>query len=142
MNLYWNYGEKGAKLSAGLAVVGTFLTKVLGGWDVMVRALIVFMVVDFALGFLCSVKCNTTNSRTMFWGGVNKILVLLFVALGVVLDDLLGMPSPAIRTAVIWFYVGREGLSIVENYGKMGLPLPAFIKSTLEQLKNSGDNPA
>ena len=55
------------------------------------------------------------------------------------LDGALGLSEPYIRTVVIWFYLGREGLSIVENYGKMGLPLPSVVVGILEQLKEKGD---
>lgn len=64
------------------------------------------------------------------------------VGVGVILDRLVGMSDPYIRTAVIWFYIGREGLSIVENYGKMGMPLPPAIAKALEQLKGKGDGDA
>lgn len=105
----------------------------------MVQALVVFMAADFVLGFTAAGKAHKINSHVMFWGGVNKLLVLVFVGLGVVLDGLVGLPEPYIRTAIIWFYIGREGLSIVENYGKLGLPLPGFVAALLEQLKEKGD---
>ena len=135
----WNYGTEGAKISGGVAVIGTIFSSLLGGWDSMVQALIFFMVVDFALGFVASMKNQTTTSKAMLWGGFNKILVLVAVAMGVVLDTLFALPQPMVRTAIIWFYIGREGLSIVENYGKMGLPLPTFISKLLAQLKDTGD---
>ena len=135
----WNYGETGAWISAAVASVGTFFTGWLGGWDNMVKALIWFMAIDFALGFIASLKAHKTDSKVMLWGGINKVLVLVFVGVGVILDRLVGMPEPYIRTAIIWFYIGREGLSIVENYGKIGLPLPSFVPKLLEQLKEKGD---
>lgn len=107
----------------------------------MIQALVWFMGIDFAVGFIAAAKNNSVDSKIMFWGGVNKLLVLVFVGLGVKLDALVGMNEPYIRTAIIWFYIGREGLSLVENYGKMGLPLPKFITKMLEQLKEKGDNP-
>ena len=105
----------------------------------MVRALIICMAIDFVLGFLAAAKSRTVDSQVMFWGGVNKVLVLVFVGFGVVLDGIIGTPEPYIRTAIIWFYIGREGLSIVENYGKMGLPLPGFLTVVLQQLKDKGE---
>ena len=123
-NLLWNYGELGAKISAMIAAAGTAANLVFGGWDRMIQALLAAMAIDFLLGILSAVKSGTVNSHTMFWGGVNKIL---------------GLSEPYIRTVVIWFYLGREGLSIVENYGKMGLPLPSVVVGILEQLKEKGD---
>ena len=138
-NLVWSYGSEGAAVSGMLAAAGTFLNWWVGGFDKMVRALITCMAIDFALGFLAAAKLRTIDSHVMFWGGVNKVLVLVFVGFGVVLDGIVGTPEPYIRTAIIWFYIGREGLSIVENYGKMGLPLPEFITAVLNQLKDKGE---
>lgn len=138
--LFWNYGETGAKISLATSAIGTFLSYKLGGWDSMIKALVMFMALDFILGFLASCKAKKTDSKVMFWGGVNKILVLILVYVGVQLDNALSLPEPFARTAIIWFYIGREGLSVVENYGKMGLPLPKFISTVLEQLKDKGDN--
>lgn len=137
----WSYGEDGAKVSAVIATIGTLASHFLGGWDNMIQALILFMVLDFAVGFIAAAKNDSIDSKVMFWGGVNKLLVLVFVGVGVILDGIVGMNEPYIRTAIIWFYIGREGLSMVENYGKMGLPLPQFITKMLEQLKSKGDNP-
>lgn len=138
-NLLWSYGAQGAGISAVVAAVGLFISNRLGGWDQMVQALVIFMAVDVLLGLLAAFKNRQVDSHAMFWGGINKILVLAVVALGVVLDGVLGLPQPYIRTASIWFYLGREGLSIVENYGKMGLPLPSFLTGLLAQLKKEGD---
>jgi toxin secretion/phage lysis holin len=131
---------RGSGFSAVLAAIGTGLNVWLGGFDNMVQALVAFMAVDFLLGFLAAGKAGKIDSHIMFWGGVNKLLVLVMVGVGVILDGLIGTNEPYIRTAVIWFYIGREGLSVVENYGKMDLPLPKFIKTALEQLKQRGDD--
>ncbi|MEG2144902.1 MAG: phage holin family protein [Oscillospiraceae bacterium] len=137
-NIFWNYGSDGAKISAGVAVCGTILNVFVGGWDKMIALLCLLMAVDFVLGFLAASKAGKVNSKVMFWGGINKLLVLLLVAVAVQLDAVLPVSEPYIRTAVIWFYSGREGISLVENYGKMGLPLPPFLVKLLEQLKDSG----
>lgn len=134
----WNYGSGGAVFSGVLAAAGTLLNGWLGGFDAMVRALVFCMAMDFVLGFLAAAKSRTVDSHVMFWGGVNKVLVLAFVGFGALLDRLVAAPEPYIRTAVIWFYIGREGLSIVENYGKMGLPLPKLATAVLAQLRQKG----
>ncbi len=133
------YGEAGTRISGAVAVVGTLFSALLGGWDVMIRALIFFMAFDFLSGIAAACREHRLDSQVMFWGGVGKVMVLALVAAGVVLDGLLGLPEPYCRTAIIWFYVGREGLSILENYGKLGLPLPAFLAGLLRQLQDRGD---
>lgn len=138
-NLFWNYGELGVKISAAVAAVGTVGNLIFGGWDGMVKALVAAMAIDFLLGILAAVKTQTVDSHVMFWGGVNKILVLVFVAFGVILDGALGLGEPYIRTVIIWFYLGREGLSVVENSAKLGMPWPRGVVGILEQLKEKGD---
>jgi toxin secretion/phage lysis holin len=133
-----NYGSFGLRVSSCFAAAGTALNWLLGGWDLMVQALIAFMALDFVLGFAASVKNHTTDSQVMFWGGVNKVLVLGLVGVGVVLDSLLGAGEPYIRTAVIWFYIARELLSILENYGKLGNNIPPILKTVLAQLQDKG----
>lgn len=137
---YGGYGVKGSEISAGIAVLGMGISHLLGGWDSMVQVLVWFMAADFALGILAAFKTHKVDSQIMLWGGVNKVLVLLLVGLGVKLDMLVGMQEPYIRTAIIWFYIGREGLSLVENYGKLGNTLPDFLMDFFAQLKDKGDN--
>ncbi|MDD2954954.1 MAG: phage holin family protein [Oscillospiraceae bacterium] len=137
--LLWSYGGEGAKISTAVAAVGTAVTWWLGGWDNMIVTLVVFMGLDFLLGILSAAKSGTVNSQVMLWGGINKILVLLLVAVGVRLDITLGLASPICRTAVCWFYIGREGLSMIENSGKLGFPWPRFLQDMLEQMKQKGD---
>lgn len=139
-NVLWNYGTKGFEISAVAAAVGTALAGWLGGWDYMIIALLAAMGIDILLGLLCGVKTKTLDSQVMLWGGINKVLVLVFVWFGVVLDHALALPEPYIRTAIICFYLGREGLSVIENSAKLGVPWPAFIRNLLEQLKEKGEN--
>lgn len=137
--LSWNYGVEGFTFSSVLAVLGSFLNFVFGGWDALINALCVFMVADFAVGFLAAAKNEEIDSKIMLWGGVNKILVLVMVAVGTVLDYVLPLSDPYVRTAIIWFYIGREGLSLIENYGRMGQKLPQFLSKLLAQLHDDND---
>lgn len=139
MNIFWNYGGKGAGISVAVAAVGTFLAEILGGWDFMMVALLWAMGLDILLGLLCAIRSKSVDSQVMLWGGINKVLVLLFVAFGVVMDRALSFDNPYIRTAIICFYLGREGLSIIENSAKLGMPWPGFITVLLEQLKARGE---
>lgn len=134
------YGRWGARYSAIFALVGTGLSTLLGGWDGPIKALIFFMAFDFLSGFAAACREGAVNSQVMLWGGVGKVMVLALVAAGVVLDQLLGLSDPYCRMAVIWFYIGREGLSILENYGKLNLPLPSYLTGLLQQLQNRGDS--
>lgn len=138
-NFLWSYGETGAKVSAALAAVGTFFTALLGGWDAPIWVLIGFIVFDFLLGVLAAAKAGELSSRVMFWGGVNKLAVLAFVAVGNGLDHALPIDAPFVRTAVIWFYLGREGLSCIENYARIGGSVPAFVQKLLAQIRDQGE---
>ena len=138
-DLVWSYGARCARWSALLSAAATVVTQWLGGWDQALQALCVFMVLDFLLGVTAAVKAQELDSRVMFWGGVNKLLILVFVAVGARLDLLLAPGEPFCRTAVVYFYIGREGLSLAENYGKLGGRLPQFLTQVLRQLQESGD---
>jgi toxin secretion/phage lysis holin len=127
-------GTKSSIFSGGIAGLGTMLTAWLGGWDAALRALVVFMVLDYLTGFLAAAKARRLNSEVMFWGGIRKAIILVVVMLGVLLDGLVGNTHPIFRTVVIYFYIAREGLSVTENLGLLGVPLPQFLVMMLEQL--------
>lgn len=118
------------------AAAGTIVSAWLGGWDVALQALVAFMVVDYLTGVLAAVKQRRLNSEVMFWGGLRKGIILLVVAMAVILDRLVGNEDPIFRTLAIYFYVAREGLSILENLGLLGVPLPDFLRRVLEQLND------
>lgn len=139
-NALWSYGGVGAAISGGTSAAGTFITALVGGWDYSLRLLVLCMAIDFGLGILSAIKSQTMDSKVAFWGGVNKIIVLAFVAVGVLLDGVLPLSEPYCRTAIIFFYIGREGLSCAENYGKLGGAMPAFLTNILVQLKDRGDS--
>lgn len=134
-----DYGEFGRMISTAAAAVGTGLNWWLGGWDKMVLTLIVFMGIDFLTGIIAAAKSGSVDSHVMFWGGVNKVLVLGLVGVGVLLDGLLGTGEPYIRTAIIWYYIARELLSILENYGKLGNNVPPILQKVLAQLQEKGE---
>lgn len=136
----WNYGVEGMTFSGILAIVGSLLNYFFGGWDSLLGALCIFMASDFVVGFLAAAKRGELDSNIMLWGGVNKLLVLVLVAVGTVLDGVLPIAQPYVRTAVIWFYIGREGISLVENYGKMGQKLPDFLANLLVSLQKHTDD--
>jgi toxin secretion/phage lysis holin len=75
----------------------------------------------------------------MFWGGIRKGIIIVVIAIAVMLDQLLGNKEPIFRMLALYFYIAREGLSIVENFGILGVPFPEKIKKVLVQLQEKGE---
>lgn len=125
--------------NTAFAAVGTFASYWLGGWDVALRCLVLLMVVDYATGFLGAIKGHKVDSEVMFWGGVRKCIILVVLAIAVNLDQMLGNADPILRTLAIYFYVAREGVSVTENLGILGVPLPPGITKVLTQLQEKGE---
>lgn len=125
--------------STVIAAIGTIVSAWLGGWDAALRVLVVLMVIDYVTGFLGAIKDEKVNSEVMFWGGVRKGIILVVLALAVLLDEMVGNSAPILRTLAIYFYVAREGVSVTENLGILGVPLPPGISRVLTQLQERGD---
>ena len=120
---------------------GTILTGalyLLGGWDIALQTLLTVIVLDYLTGVCKAIYNKKLNSGIGFKGIVKKLGYLIIVAVSVELDRIAG-GTGAIRTLVIYFFVANEGISIVENWGSMGLPLPQKIIDVLEQLKNENN---
>ena len=116
----------------------TWLVYFLGGWDVALQVLIVIVILDYVSG-LCNAMYNKKLSSAIGLKGIiKKVGYFVIVALSVILDKILGN-SGALRTLVIYFFVANEGISILENWGGMGLPLPKKLFDVLEQLKKDND---
>jgi len=126
---------KGLSFSAFIASVGTILCSSLGGWDATLKVLVVLMVLDYVTGVLGAIKNKQVNSEIMFWGGFRKGLILAVVVVAVLLDQMVGNSEPILRTLSIYFYVAREGISVTENLGILGVPLPTSISRVLTQLQ-------
>ena len=122
-------------------VTGTLATTLvyfLGGWDIALQLLISVIVLDYITGVFKAIYNKKINSSVGLKGIIKKIGYLIIVAVAVILDKIAGNTG-AIRTLVIYFFVANEGISILENWGGMGLPLPQKIFDVLEQLKNDND---
>lgn len=130
---------KDAAIGTTTAFLGLISTQLLGGWDKPLQVLMVLMVADYVSGVLMAIKEKRVNSDVMFWGGIRKITILFVVGLAALIDDWLKMDAPVFRTAALYFYAGREGLSVVENLGSMGVPLPGKLTDFLEQLNKKGE---
>lgn len=126
--------------NAAIAAIGTIMSYWLGGWDTALRVLVSLMVIDYVTGFLGAIKNRKVDSEIMFWGGVRKGIILAVVAVAVLLDQMIGNASPILRTLAIYFYVAREGISVTENLGILGVPLPPGIARVLTQLQEKGEN--
>lgn len=112
-----------------------------GGLDGLLTALLVFMVLDYLTGIASSLKMHKKlSSEVGFWGIVKKCMILALVTVAHFLDShVLGGGSSMFRSGVVGFFLANEGLSILENAGNLGVPLPEFLKKALEQLKDSSD---
>lgn len=134
MKEFWN------TIQVIFAVIGGWLGYFLGGCDGLLYALIAFVVVDYVTGIMCAISDRTLSSSVGFKGICRKVLIFTLVGIGNIIDvQVLGTPG-ILRTAVIFFYLSNEGVSIVENSAHLGLPVPEKLKEVLEQLHERGDN--
>lgn len=128
-----------------VALVGSAVANALGGWDAALEVLIALMAADYVTGVLVAAiwqrssksESGALDSRAGFKGLCKKCVVLLLVWIAVLLDQAMGVAY--VRTAVVLFFIGNEGLSLLENIGLMGVPFPSFLKNALEALKEKGD---
>ena len=121
-----------------LAGIGTGLVYLWGGFDVAMQCLLIAIALDYVSGIIKAFVLKQLSSTVGFRGILKKVGVLVVVALAVLIDRVTG-ESGAIRTLVIYYFVANEGLSILENAGKAGLPIPHSIKEALQALKRQGD---
>lgn len=123
------------------AIGGAVLTAasyLFGGLDTALLTLAIVMALDYITGICKAYKHKELNSKTGFLGILKKFGYFVIVALAVIIDRMAG-DTGAIRTLVIYFFVANDGLSILENWGAMGLPLPNKLFEVLEQLKSDND---
>ena len=122
-----------------LTAFGGIIGWYLGGVDGFMYALIAFVVIDYITGLMVAVVERKISSEVGFRGIFKKVLIFIMVGIGNIIDIQLIGNGSAIRTAVIFFYISNEGISIVENTAKIGLPVPEKLLNVLEQLKSKGD---
>ena len=124
--------------------VGGWLGYFLGGCDGLLIALIVFVVADYITGIMCAVTDRKLNSEVGFKGICRKVIIFMLVTIAHVIDVTVIATGSVLRTAVTFFYLANEGLSVTENAAHLGLPIPETLKEVLEQLheraeKGSGE---
>nr|DAR45436.1 MAG TPA: holin [Caudoviricetes sp.] len=122
-----------------VALVATFFTYLFGSWDLALQVLIVFMVLDYVTGVLYAFLNNQLNSEVGFKGLVKKLMILVVLIIGVMLDRILGTGTWVFRTLVCYFYIANEGISLLENVGNIGIPIPNKIRNALEQLNKDDE---
>lgn len=110
-----------------------------GGMDGLLYALIVFMVLDYVTGIIVAIVKHELSSEIGFKGIAKKVLIMALVAVGHILDAYILGGGAFCRSAVIGFYIANEGISILENAGELGIPLPKKLIAVLKQLKEKDD---
>ena len=130
---------------AVIAAVGSFVAHALGGWDAALKVLVALMAADYLTGLMVAAVWKRSNksetgaldSKAGFKGICKKGVILLVVWIATLLDVAIG--ATYVRVAVVLFFVGNEGLSLLENIGLMGVPFPEFLKRALEALRDKGN---
>lgn len=121
------------------SALGGWLGYFLGGCDGLLYTLLAFTAMDYITGIMCAVNDHTLSSEVRFRGICRKVLIFMLVGIANILDaDIIGTGS-VLRTAVIFFYISNEGVSLLENAAHLGLPVPEKIKTVLEQLHDRAE---
>ena len=128
MKEFWN------TIQLIFTAVGGWLGYFLGGCDGLLIALVVFVTVDYITGVMCAVADKKLSSEVGFKGICRKVLIFLLVGIANILDVQIIGTGSVLRTAVIFFYISNEGVSLTENAAHLGLPIPEKLKTVLEQL--------
>lgn len=117
-----------------IAAIGGWIGYFLGGCDGLVYALLAFVAADYITGIMCAVVDKRLSSEIGFKGICKKVLIFILVGMANILDTQIIGNGCIVRSAVIFFYISNEGISILENAGHIGLPIPQKLKDVLEQL--------
>ena len=125
-------------IQIAFSALGGFLGWFLGGADGFLYALIAFVVIDYATGVLCAIADKNLSSEVGFKGICRKVLIFTLVGIGNILDVYVLGEAGVLRTAVIFFYISNEGVSLLENSAHLGLPIPEKLKDVLAQLHDRG----
>ena len=134
MKEFWN------TIQLAFAAVGGWLGYFLGGCDGLLYALLAFVVIDYITGVMYAIADKNLSSEMGFKGICRKVLIFLLVGIANVLDVQVIGTGSVLRTAVIFFYISNEGVSLLENAAHLGLPVPEKIKTVLEQLHDRAES--
>ena len=133
MKEFWN------TIQLAFAAVGGWLGYFLGGCDGLLYALIAFVAIDYITGVMCAISDKTLSSEVGFRGICRKVLIFLLVGIGHIVDAQVIGSGGVLRTAVIFFYLSNEGVSLIEHAAHLGLPVPDKLKAVLEQLHDRAE---
>ena len=133
MKEFWN------TIQLIFTAVGGWLGYFLGGCDGLLYALIAFVVIDYITGVMCATINRELSSAVGFKGIFRKVMIFLLVGIANIIDVQVIGTGAVLRTAVIFFYISNEGVSLLENAGHLGLPIPEKIKTVLEQLHDRAE---
>lgn len=128
-----------AGIQTAFTALGGFIGWFLGGADGFLYALIAFVVIDYITGVFCAIADKSLSSEVGFKGICRKVLIFVLVGIGNIIDVYVLGDSSVLRTAVIFFYLSNEGVSLLENASRLGLPIPDKLKEVLSQLHEKGD---
>ena len=134
MKEFWNM------VQLVFAAIGGWLGYFLGGCDGLLIALVVFAVVDYVTGVMCAVSDKELSSKVGFRGICRKVLIFILVGAANILDAQVIGSGSVLRTAVIFFYLSNEGVSLLENAAHLGLPIPQKLKDVLAQIHDRAEN--
>ena len=127
-------------IQIAFSALGGFLGWFLGGADGFLYALIAFVVIDYITGVMCAIADKSLSSEVGFKGICRKVLIFILVGIGNIIDVYVLGDAGVLRTAVIFFYLSNEGVSLLENAAHLGLPVPDKLKDVLQQLHNKEVN--
>lgn len=133
MKEFWN------SIQVVIAAIGGWLGWFLGGCDGLIFALIAFAAADYITGVMCAIADKTLSSEVGFRGICRKVLIFILVGIANILDVQVIGSGSILRTAIIFFYISNEGISLLENAGHLGLPIPEKLKEVLEQLHDRSE---
>lgn len=123
-------------IQVAFATFGGYLGWFLGGADGFLYTLIAFVVLDYVTGVMCAIANKTLSSEVGFKGICRKVVIFILVGIANLLDVHIIGSGSVLRTAIIFFYISNEGVSLLENASTLGLPIPKKLKEILKQLHN------
>ncbi len=123
-----------AKLQMAITAIGGWLGYFVGGMDGLLTALLLLMTIDYITGIMCAIVDKQLSSAVGFKGICKKVLIIMLVGVAHIVDLHVVGTGEALRSAVICFYLSNEGVSVLENAGRLGLPIPEKLKAILAQL--------
>lgn len=118
-----------------IAGLGGIMAYLFGPWDALIIGLVVLLALDYVTGVTAGAIKGELSSKVGFFGLLRKLVILAIIAVAAIIDRIVPSTNGAIRSAVIMFYVMNEALSILENAGRIGIPLPKKLKRAIESLK-------